>query len=259
MSWLKVGHGLVVYRMAKFQPLRFTSQLFSNSQVLLVGNRNPLRYKALKFQNSGPEICLIHPPPLHAPHSSCLKQALCASGDVMLASQIAARSCRGVCWLGDACWLPKKMTGADKEIRLWNLQWQGFSEKVPYLEDPNLLKFTSLDSFSISPKRHQYLGKLKSHAPNAIIARLKHCFSLEDLQMLQSLREGTEGKLQMLLPLRKDGLDSFLKEDRVVKVGVGAPPFTKGRNPMNSLHKQHLKVFLKVSPLGHEKHSKGKN
>ena len=35
--------------------------------------------------------------------------------------------------------------------------------------------------------------------------------------MLQSLREETEGKLQMLLSPRKNGLDSLFKEVRVLK------------------------------------------
>ena len=35
--------------------------------------------------------------------------------------------------------------------------------------------------------------------------------------MLKSPREETEGKLQMLLSLRKNGLDSLFKEIRVVK------------------------------------------
>ena len=38
--------------------------------------------------------------------------------------------------------------------------------------------------------------------------------------MLQSLREETEGKLQMLLSLRKHSLDSLFKEVRVFKVVV---------------------------------------
>ena len=37
--------------------------------------------------------------------------------------------------------------------------------------------------------------------------------------MLQSLREEREGKLQMLLSPRKNGLTSLLKEVRVFKVG----------------------------------------
>ena len=36
--------------------------------------------------------------------------------------------------------------------------------------------------------------------------------------MLESLREETEGKLQMLLSLRKNGLTSLFKEVRVFKV-----------------------------------------
>ena len=35
--------------------------------------------------------------------------------------------------------------------------------------------------------------------------------------MLQSLREEREGKLQMLLSLRKNGLDSLFKEVRALK------------------------------------------
>ena len=39
--------------------------------------------------------------------------------------------------------------------------------------------------------------------------------------MLQSIREETEGKLQMLLSLRKNGLTSLFKEVRVFKECVG--------------------------------------
>ena len=40
--------------------------------------------------------------------------------------------------------------------------------------------------------------------------------------MLQSPREETEGKVQMLLPLRKNGLTSLFKEVRVLKAeGLG--------------------------------------
>ena len=42
--------------------------------------------------------------------------------------------------------------------------------------------------------------------------------------MLESLREETEGKLQMLLSLRKNGLTSLFKEVRVFKVGVIESP-----------------------------------
>ena len=38
--------------------------------------------------------------------------------------------------------------------------------------------------------------------------------------MLESLREETEGKLQMLLSLRKNGLTSLFKEVRVCKVRI---------------------------------------
>ena len=38
--------------------------------------------------------------------------------------------------------------------------------------------------------------------------------------MLQSLREETEGKLEMLLSLRKNGLTSLFKEVTVFKVAV---------------------------------------
>ena len=48
--------------------------------------------------------------------------------------------------------------------------------------------------------------------------KAKIYFSLQDLQMLLSLREETEGKLQMLLSPRKNGLTSLFKEVRVFKV-----------------------------------------
>ena len=41
--------------------------------------------------------------------------------------------------------------------------------------------------------------------------------------MLESLREETEGKLQMLLSLRKNGLTSLFKEVRVFKVVATVP------------------------------------
>ena len=47
--------------------------------------------------------------------------------------------------------------------------------------------------------------------------------------MLQSLREKTEGKLQMLLSLRKNGLTSLFKEVRVFKVQVSFNCVTVGQ------------------------------
>ena len=48
--------------------------------------------------------------------------------------------------------------------------------------------------------------------------------------MLQSLREEREGKRQMLLSLRKNGLTSLFKEVRVFKVGgVGTSPLAELR------------------------------
>ena len=64
------GIGSVVYGMAKFQALIFTFQGLKfpvKSLVLLLRIRNPLTFQALKFQNSGPEIWRIHPPPFHTP------------------------------------------------------------------------------------------------------------------------------------------------------------------------------------------------
>ena len=65
--------------------------------------------------------------------------------------------------------------------------------------------------------------------------------------MLQSLTEETEGKLQMLVSPRKDGLASLFKEDRVFKV----------LRAMGFLVSQHSQLgaippppFLSVSPLG---------
>ena len=64
--WL---HGMVVDGFAKFQALKFTFQGLKfpvKSLVLLVRKRIPHKFQALKFQNSGPEIWRIHPPPFHA-------------------------------------------------------------------------------------------------------------------------------------------------------------------------------------------------
>ena len=55
---------------------------------------------------------------------------------------------------------------------------------------------------------------MNSNALNAMIAGLRQP---SDLQMLESLREETEGKLQMLVSPRKDVLDSLFKEVRVFK------------------------------------------
>ena len=51
--------------------------------------------------------------------------------------------------------------------------------------------------------------------------------------MLESLREETEGKLQMLLSLRKNGLTSLFKEVRAFKVLSlrPEPPFTGVSGP----------------------------
>ena len=60
----KVGHGLALYGMARFQALKFTFlglKILANSLVLLVRSRYPLKFEALKFKKSGPEICQIHP------------------------------------------------------------------------------------------------------------------------------------------------------------------------------------------------------
>ena len=71
----KVGYGMVVDGITKFQALKFTFQGLNfpvNSQVLLVRRRIPQKFQALKFQNSGPELWRIHPPPLHTPPCACL-------------------------------------------------------------------------------------------------------------------------------------------------------------------------------------------
>ena len=47
--------------------------------------------------------------------------------------------------------------------------------------------------------------------------------------MLQSLREEREGKLQMLLSLRKNGLTSLFKEVRVFKVLIWETDFYRVR------------------------------
>ena len=57
-------------------------------------------------------------------------------------------------------------------------------------------------------------GQRGQTAPNAMIARID---SLHDLQMLLSLREETQRKLQMLVSPRKNGLDFLFKEVGVSK------------------------------------------
>ena len=66
---------MVVDGIAKFQTLKFTFQGLKfpvKSPVLLVRKRIPQEFQALKFQNSGPEIWRIHPPPFHTPPFACL-------------------------------------------------------------------------------------------------------------------------------------------------------------------------------------------
>ena len=55
--------------------------------------------------------------------------------------------------------------------------------------------------------------------------------------MLESLREETEGKLQMLLSLRKNGLTSLFKEVRAFEDFLTGPNFTDPQppTPENSL------------------------
>ena len=97
------------------------------------------------------------------------------------------------------------------------------------LEDRNLLKLRSLDSscpFFVSNKSiwGQMLRMLWSQGQN----------SLHNLQMLQSLREETEGKLQMQLSPRKNGLDSLFKEVRVFKGwGLGLPEYARSPSTGN--------------------------
>ena len=71
----KVGYGIVMDGIAKFQALKFTFQGLKfpvKSLVLLVRRRIPQKFQALRFQNSGPEIWRIHPPPFHTPPLACL-------------------------------------------------------------------------------------------------------------------------------------------------------------------------------------------
>ena len=58
--------------------------------------------------------------------------------------------------------------------------------------------------------------------------------------MLLSLREETEGKLEMLLSQRKNGLDSSFKEVRVSR--FSKPPFSCAHYP-------HFSRFLVLRPL----------
>ena len=65
---------MVVDGIAKFQALKFTFQGLKfpvKSIVSLVRRRICQKFQALKFQNSGPEIWRIHPPPFHTPPSAC--------------------------------------------------------------------------------------------------------------------------------------------------------------------------------------------
>ena len=104
---------------------------------------------------------------------------------------------------------------------------------LPDLEDRNLLKLRSRDSscpFFLSDKRiwgqwSRMLQMLLSQGYN----------SLQDLQMLKSLREETEGKLQMLLSPRKHGLDSLFNRKNPHahknKISTSTPPLPKKTRP----------------------------
>ena len=64
----KVGHGLVVYGMAKFQGRQFTFQSleFPVHFPCFAGSKHKsFEISGLKLQNRGPEIWQIHPPPFH--------------------------------------------------------------------------------------------------------------------------------------------------------------------------------------------------
>ena len=68
-----MGHGLVVYGMAKFQALKLTFQRSEiKPLVLLVGSRIPLKFQVLNFQISGAEIWPLHTPPIHTSPFACL-------------------------------------------------------------------------------------------------------------------------------------------------------------------------------------------
>ena len=65
----------------------------------------------------------------------------------------------------------------------------------------------------------------------------------QDLEMLSSLREETEGKLQMLLSLRKKGLTSLFKEVRVFKErGL----FSRIPKPTDSVRHLFRRIWRKI-------------
>ena len=69
---------MVVDGIAKSQALKLTFQGLKfavKSRVFLVRRRILQKSQALKFQNSGPEIWRIHPPPFHTPPFACLSNA----------------------------------------------------------------------------------------------------------------------------------------------------------------------------------------
>ena len=70
----KVGQGMLVDGIAKFQALKFTFQglTFPVKSLVLRLEGEALKFQALKFQNSGPEIWRLHPPPFHTPPFVCL-------------------------------------------------------------------------------------------------------------------------------------------------------------------------------------------
>ena len=92
------GMGMVVDGIAKFQALKFTFQGLEfpvKSLVLLVRRRIPQKFQALNFQNSGPEIWRIHPPPFHTPPFACLDLAQAPKREFQKSAD-----CWHRCWQG---------------------------------------------------------------------------------------------------------------------------------------------------------------
>ena len=74
----KVGHALVVYGIGfssqiSGPEIEFSGPEISSKIPCFAGSKkNFLKFQTLKFQNLGPEIWQIHPPPIHTTFFACL-------------------------------------------------------------------------------------------------------------------------------------------------------------------------------------------
>ena len=71
--------------------VKFTFQRLKFPVNFLVRRRIPQKFQALKFQNSGPEIWRLRPPPFHTPPFACLFSETSCSGRAMISHNAHGR------------------------------------------------------------------------------------------------------------------------------------------------------------------------